>query len=142
VFVLVRLQKYKQTNAKNKGRKKLFADDPLAALAAIYVCICYRPYLATLDARDVEEITRVPNILWNHYDGGRTRQQVAEFVFHIPLLLQIHSTTQRITTIGGLCLTLRVYTLNDIRSLSEYLKTLAIKYGNVRKSHASRQKRL
>jgi hypothetical protein len=34
VCVLVRSQKYKQTNTKNKGRKKLFADYPLAALAA------------------------------------------------------------------------------------------------------------
>jgi hypothetical protein len=132
-----------QTNQRKKQRaKKLFADDPLAAFAAISVRICYRPDLAALDARDVEEITRVPNVLGNHYDGGRSRQQVAEFVFHIPLLLQILSTTQRITTIGGLCFTLRVYTLKDRRSLSEYLKTLAIKYGNVSQSHASRQKRL
>jgi len=80
--LFVRSQKYKQTNAKNKGRKKLFADDSLAALAAISVRICYRPDLAALDARDVEHFTDVEHILGNHYDGGRSRQQVAQFLFH------------------------------------------------------------
>jgi hypothetical protein len=61
--VFVRSQKYKQTNAKNKGREKLFADDPLAALAAISVRICYRPDFTALQCRNVERVTRVPNVL-------------------------------------------------------------------------------
>jgi hypothetical protein len=82
VCVLVRSQKYKQTNTKNKGRKKLFADYPLAALAAIARVIQHRPDAAALQCWHVERVARVPNVLRGHYDGGRTRQQVAEFVFH------------------------------------------------------------
>jgi len=94
VFLFARKNTNKPTQ-KNKGREKLFADNPLAALAAISRVIQHRPDLAALQCRNVECVTRIPDVLGNHYDGGRSRQQVAEFLFHATFIEPLTTQTRQ-----------------------------------------------